>query len=101
MIKLQGPEGCTSCSHGGIVYKADKRGIFTVSLEASKDFIKFHKFTTVIEKFEPLKVETVKVADELDELDEPVKLDKVDELDLDEKSLEKVSVKLTLDKKVK
>lgn len=49
-IKLQAPFNCTSASHDGIVYKADKKGIMVVPLEAANDLIKFHKFTNVPEK---------------------------------------------------
>ncbi len=48
-IKLQGPIGCTSCSHAGITYSANKKGIFVVADEACYDLIKFHGFSTISE----------------------------------------------------
>lgn len=47
MIKLQAPFNCTQASHDGVVYKANKKGVMTVPLEAANDLIKFHKFVNL------------------------------------------------------
>lgn len=45
--KMRGPEGCApECSHAGQTYSADKRGVFTVPVEAV-DLLKRHGFTVV------------------------------------------------------
>ena len=88
MVKLQSTTGCTSCSHAGIIYKVDKKGIFIVPPEAVGDLVKFHKFIVVVDKAEDksinttVKVKDVVAVDELDELDE-----------LDEKLTPKETVK--------
>lgn len=80
MIKLQAPYNCTSASHDGVVYKANKKGVMTVTPEAARDFMKFHGFTTVHE-------EVHAEVDEFDDIESPSEIAKkiaekaIDELD--------------------
>jgi chaperone required for assembly of F1-ATPase len=57
MIKLQVPEGGNGVSFDGENYKADKKGIIMVPVDAVADLVKFHKFTIVAEVVEEKLVE--------------------------------------------
>lgn len=106
MIKLRGPEGCTSCNCAGTTYESDKRGVFIVPLEVSGDLIKFHKFQTIVEAVEEPRSKRLKLkTDELEtskdnELDELDKSDELDENKSDKKDeLDELDVPVKLDNK--
>ena len=49
-IKMRGPEGCAaSLSHDGQTYTADRKGVFTVPVEAYESLVR-HGFTAIGEQ---------------------------------------------------